>query len=102
MSGARYANGVTVTPNSLTAVSGYVQQDDLFIGTLSVRETLEFQALVRMERQIPRKFRMARVEAVLQELGLAKCQDTLIGLPGRVKVRRNVGRLFQESNLVRS
>ena len=33
MSGSRYANGVVVTPNSLTAVSGYVQQDDLFIGS---------------------------------------------------------------------
>ncbi len=86
MSGSRYANGVVVTPNSLTAVSGYVQQDDLFIGTLNVRETLEFQALVRMERQIPRKQRMARVDAVLQELGLSKCEDTLIGVPGRVKV----------------
>ena len=43
MSGARYANGVAVTSNSLTAVSGYVQQDDLFIGTLTVRETLIFQ-----------------------------------------------------------
>jgi ABC-type multidrug transport system ATPase subunit len=42
-SGERYANGVTVTSNSLTAVSGYVQQDDLFIGTLTVRETLTFQ-----------------------------------------------------------
>ena len=42
-SGARYANGVTVSPNSLTAVSAYVQQDDLFIGTLTVREHLNFQ-----------------------------------------------------------
>lgn len=42
-SGARYANGVPITPNSLTAVSAYVQQDDLFIGTLTVREHLNFQ-----------------------------------------------------------
>lgn len=30
--GGRYANGVLVNPTSLTSVSGYVQQDDLFIG----------------------------------------------------------------------
>ena len=42
-SGVRYANGVSVTPNSLTSVSAYVQQDDLFIGTLTVREHLNFQ-----------------------------------------------------------
>ena len=41
--GNRFANGVPVTPNSLTSVSAYVQQDDLFIGTLTVREHLNFQ-----------------------------------------------------------
>ena len=43
LSGKCFANGVPVTPNSLTSVSAYVQQDDLFIGTLTVRETLMFQ-----------------------------------------------------------
>ena len=43
VSGKRYVNGVAVTPNSLTSVSAYIQQDDLFIGTLTVREHLEFQ-----------------------------------------------------------
>ena len=42
-SGARYANGVKVNQNFLAANSGYVQQDDLFIGTLTVREHLNFQ-----------------------------------------------------------
>jgi ABC-type multidrug transport system ATPase subunit len=41
VSGARYANGVPVNPNTLTSVSGYVQQDDIFIGTLTVREQLQ-------------------------------------------------------------
>lgn len=84
-SGSRYANGVPVSPNSLTAVSAYVQQDDLFIGTLTVKEHLVFQACVRMDRDIPYAKRMERVDAVLQELGLTKCQNTLIGVQGRVK-----------------
>nr|AHK05664.1 ATP-binding cassette transporter sub-family G 90506 [Tigriopus japonicus] len=84
ISGTRYANGVVVNPNSLTAVSGYVQQDDLFIGTLSVREQLEFQALVRMESQIPKSTRMEMVDAVIQELGLEKCQNQIIGVPGKL------------------
>ncbi len=84
-SGSRYANGVLVTPNSLTAVSGYVQQDDLFIGTLTVKETLMFQAMVRMDAHIPQKQRMERVASVIEELGLARCQDTLIGIAGRIK-----------------
>ena len=84
-SGARFANGVTVTPNSLTSVSAYVQQDDLFIGTLTVREHLNFQAAVRMDKHLSHSQRMERVEEVMQELGLKKCEKTMIGIQGRIK-----------------
>ena len=67
-SGARYANGNQVTPNSLTSVSAYIQQDDLFIGSLTVKEHLTFQALVRMDKDIPYKERMKRVETVAKEV----------------------------------
>ena len=43
VTGKRYANGVEVNPDSLTAVSAYVQQADLFLGVLTVYETLRFQ-----------------------------------------------------------
>ena len=79
MTGSRIANKDLVTPTSLTAVSGYVQQDDLFIPSLTVREHLIFQARVRMDRDIPMEHRMARVEKVIQELGLGMAADTLIG-----------------------
>ena len=39
----RYLNGTAVTADSLARISGYVQQDDLFIGCLTVMETLRFQ-----------------------------------------------------------
>ena len=42
----RLANNMEVTPNNLTAVSAYVQQDDLFIGTLTVKEHLTFQVVM--------------------------------------------------------
>jgi len=83
--GTRLANNKEVTPNSLTAVSAYVQQDDLFIGTLTVKEHLTFQALVRMDSEIPTKQRMKRVDTVIHELGLTKCAQTVIGKPGQVK-----------------
>merc|ERR1712142_468431 len=85
VSGVRMANNVEVTPNNLTSVSAYVQQDDLFIGTLTVKEHLTFQALVRMDSHIPSDQRMSRVESVLQEFGLSKCKDTVIGKAGEVK-----------------
>ena len=76
MTGARIANKNLVTPTSLTAVSGYVQQDDLFIPSLTVREHLIFQARVRMDKDIPMEQRMAWVEKVILELGLRHALST--------------------------
>lgn len=45
--GDLFVNGHRVDPDSLTSRSAYVQQDDLFIGTLTVREQLIFQVRVR-------------------------------------------------------
>ena len=53
-SGTRIANGSIVTPTSLTSVSAYVQQDDLFIPSLTVREHLLFQSRVRMDGDVSR------------------------------------------------
>ncbi|CAB3363689.1 Hypothetical predicted protein [Cloeon dipterum] len=85
VTGMRAINGEPATAETITALSAYVQQDDLFIGTLTVREHLIFQALVRMDRWIPYEARMKRVEEVISELALTKCQNTLIGIPGRIK-----------------
>ena len=79
VSGERRANSQVVSPTSLTAVSAYVQQDDLLIGTLTVREHLTFQAMVRMDSHIPDKERYSKVEEIIQEFGLLKCADTVIG-----------------------
>lgn len=43
VSGQRYINGALVNTDKLARISGYVQQDDLFIPTLTVTEHLEFQ-----------------------------------------------------------
>jgi len=48
--GERYLNGAPVNTDTLARISGYVQQDDLFIPTLNVKEHLRFQALLRMDR----------------------------------------------------
>ena len=41
------ANGVPITPTMVTSLSAYIQQDDMFIGILTVKEQLEFQAKLR-------------------------------------------------------
>jgi ABC-type multidrug transport system ATPase subunit len=45
VSGQRALNGIPVSSSTLASLSAYVQQDDLFIGTLTVREHLVFQVL---------------------------------------------------------
>ena len=50
-----------------------------------MREHLIFQALLRMDREVAKAQRMERVEEVIQELGLSKCSDTQIGVPGKFK-----------------
>ncbi|KAG5327518.1 WHITE protein, partial [Pseudoatta argentina] len=84
-SGLMAANGQRILPGVLTSRMAYVQQDDLFVGTLTVTEHLMFQAAVRMDRQIPRNQRIKRVNEVINELALSKCRNTVIGIPGRKK-----------------
>ncbi|XP_022225918.2 protein white [Drosophila obscura] len=84
-SGMRMLNGQPVDAKEMQARCAYVQQDDLFIGSLTAREHLIFQAMVRMPRQLSYRQRVARVDQVIQELSLSKCQHTIIGVPGRVK-----------------
>ncbi|EFN66383.1 Protein white [Camponotus floridanus] len=84
-SGLMAANGRRTSPDVLTSRMAYVQQDDLFIGTLTVTEHLMFQATVRMDRHIPRHQRIKRVNEVIDELALSKCRNTTIGIPGKLK-----------------
>ena len=46
ISGQVKVNGQEVSSSAtLAGISGYVQQEDLFIGTMTVRETLRFQVM---------------------------------------------------------
>lgn len=58
---------------------GYVMQDDLFLSNLTVRETLEFTAKVRLPTEMPSEKKMERVDSVINSLRLRRCQNTQIG-----------------------
>lgn len=77
-------NGVKVKNfEEISSISGYVQQEDLFVGYLTVREHLFFQAMLRMKPGTSKEDRLKRIEEVIQELNLNKCQKNVIGLFGR-------------------
>ncbi|POM61220.1 ABC transporter-like protein [Phytophthora palmivora] len=60
-------------------LTSYVMQDDLFYQTITVKEHLVFQAKLRMGKTYTEQQYMKRVDEVMEELGLMKCRDTLIG-----------------------
>ena len=56
--------------SELTANSAYVQQEDIFIGTMTVKEQLFFQAALRMDKHLSKKERKKQVERVLVDVSL--------------------------------
>ncbi|KAF8937979.1 P-loop containing nucleoside triphosphate hydrolase protein [Dissophora ornata] len=58
---------------------GYVTQEDDFIETLTVLETLTFAAKMKLPRKMKNQDKIARVYAVMQELNLTHIKDTKVG-----------------------
>nr|GME05617.1 ABC transporter G family member 25 [Ipomoea batatas] len=59
--------------------TGFVAQDDVLYPHLTVRETLIFCALLRLPGSLPKRDKIATAESVIAELGLEKCENTIIG-----------------------
>ena len=58
----------------------------MLLGTLTVRETLRYAALLRMPSKLfSWREMMDRVDIVMEELGLTKSADTVVGIPGVTK-----------------
>ena len=77
-SGTVLANGRKLNKSVLKR-TGFVAQDDLLLPHLTVRETLIFCSLLRLPRTLTRKEKVSVAETVISELGLEKCQNTIIG-----------------------
>jgi ABC-type multidrug transport system ATPase subunit len=69
----------TGTHSSIAAVSGYVTQQDILPGTLTVYEHLLFHAQLRLPRSAGNLGCAQRALTVLHELGLSDVADSLIG-----------------------
>ncbi|KAJ4801637.1 ABC transporter family protein [Rhynchospora pubera] len=65
--------------SSLSRSIGFVTQDDVLYPHLTVTETLLYTALLRLPASIARKEKAAIAEAVMTELGLTACRDSIIG-----------------------
>lgn len=78
--GVMLYNGAAPSEDVVRSVSSYVcQDDDALLPTLTVRETLQFAACLRLPTWMSKEDKIKRAETVLQKLGLKECADTLVG-----------------------
>nr|XP_026696019.1 ATP-binding cassette sub-family G member 2-like isoform X2 [Ciona intestinalis] len=85
-------------PVDFRLMSGYVVQDDVVMGTLTVRENLAFSANLRLStKKFDAKARKLKVDDVIEQLGLQACADTPVGnefvrgVSGGERKRVNIG-----------
>ncbi|KAI3706744.1 hypothetical protein L6452_24683 [Arctium lappa] len=57
----------------------YVTQEDILLGTLTVKETLTYSAKLRLPRELTKFEVNGIVEGTIMEMGLQDCADKLIG-----------------------
>jgi ATP-binding cassette subfamily G (WHITE) protein 2 len=72
-------NGAPYDNAELKRIAGYVMQDDLLNGYLTVEETLIYTAKLRLPRAFTQEQRKERVEDVINDLGLAHVRKAIIG-----------------------
>ncbi|KAF9116562.1 hypothetical protein BGX27_001418 [Mortierella sp. AM989] len=64
----------------INGVSSYVRQDDNFLlSHLTVRETLQYAARLKMDDSISKDEKFAKVEDIIDLLGLRDCADVIVG-----------------------
>lgn len=59
-------------------LTGFVEQQDLYDRTATIREAIEFSAILRQERNVPREEKLAYVEEIIDLLELREFQDALL------------------------
>ena len=80
LEGRLLLNGEECPDGSLPSDAvAYVKQDDLFYAQMTVRETLMFAARLRLPRSMPLATKRAKVIELMDQLGLTKAADTVVG-----------------------
>lgn len=62
--------------------TGFVEQMDLHEGSTTVREALEFSALLRQSRDVPREEKLEYVDTVIDMLELQEIEDAIVASLG--------------------
>ena len=62
--------------------TGYVQQQDLHLSTTTVREALQFSALLRQPAHVSKAEKLAYADEVIDLLEMSEYADAVVGVPG--------------------
>ncbi|KAF2494935.1 ATP binding cassette transporter [Lophium mytilinum] len=62
--------------------TGYVQQQDLHLQTSTVREALNFSALLRQPQHVSKQEKLDYVDQVIKLLEMQEYSDAVVGVPG--------------------
>ncbi|KAI1483164.1 ABC transporter ABCl1 [Daldinia eschscholtzii] len=68
--------------HSFQRKTGYVQQQDLHLATTTVREALNFSAILRQPADVPRAEKLAYVDEVIKLLDMEEYADAVVGVLG--------------------
>lgn len=96
LSGEVLIDGAPQPPN-FKCLSGYVVQDDVVMGTLTVRENFSFSAALRLPSSVSQEEKEQKVNRLIQELGLGRVADSKVGtqlirgISGGERKRTNIG-----------
>lgn len=72
----------TERDSSFQRKTGYVQQQDLHVPTSTVREALEFSAILRQPAEYSHEQKIRYVDEVIDLLGMRAYADAIVGTPG--------------------
>jgi len=78
-----YINGAPANPKTFRRISAYVEQEDALVGSLTVKETLNFASRLSLPSNVSKLERISRIEALVAAFGLQGQSNTLIGTPIR-------------------
>ncbi|XP_034944954.1 protein scarlet-like [Chelonus insularis] len=79
-------NGQPVDPTYMKHCTGFMHQEDIFIGTMTVLEHLWFMARMKLDRRIPNWEIEERIDILLREVNLYNRKNVMIGTGGDDKV----------------
>ncbi|KAL5257863.1 hypothetical protein ACHWQZ_G012715 [Mnemiopsis leidyi] len=79
VSGTIKINGHKISREILRDLSGYVEQNDTFLGSMTASEVLFFYVSLMLDRGITREEKEAKAIKVLRKVGLYKVKDCLVG-----------------------